>query len=534
LLEPLFELARAPQGWSAWAEPSRIGGLFLNTLGLAAGAVLLAVPVGALAAVVLERLRPPGAPVIRAAVAVGLFVPLPVYAVAWQTVLGNWLPPLALQPGQIAWRPWGQGLLPAAWVHGAAALPWVIWIVAAGLRQTDRSLEDEAAVDGGPWAVIRLVVLPRLALAVAAAAAWVVVQAAAEIPVTDAMMVRTFAEEVYTQLVGEPSGVAAAVAVTVPVWLTAVAVASVLAARLVGRYGTPSPDTGPIPPLRVGVALRVFAAAAVWLVAGVFAGLPLGALLWKAGGGGSGAGWASATLATELRVITRLHGQTLLIGVAAAAATGAATAGLALVACRAAERSKWFTGFLFVLTIAAWLTPGPLVGMALKEVINRLVAAEAAVLARTGLSPPFPPVSSALYDQPSPLPSAWAAAIRFFPLAVAVCWPAVRAVPRELTEAAALDGAEALGEWGLVTWPLTRAAFARAAVAVGVLALGEMSAGKLVAPPHYRAYILELFNQMHYGSEATVAAFCLIQVAVTAAAVGLAFRVLEPGRRVTW
>jgi ABC-type Fe3+ transport system permease subunit len=188
---------------------------------------------------------------------------------------------------------------------------------------------------------------------------------------------------------------------------------------------------------------------------------------------------------------------------------------------------------LFVLTIAAWVTPGPLVGMALKEVIKRLVAGEEVVLARAGLSLTFPPVSSALYDQPSPLPSAWAAAIRFFPLAVAVCWPAIRAVPRELTEAAALDGAGVRGEWELVTWPLTRAAFARAAVAVGVLALGEMSAGKLVAPPHYRAYILELFNQMHYGSEATVAAFCLIQVAVTAAAVGLGAGVMGSGRRLT-
>ena len=55
-------------------------------------------------------------------------------------------------------------------------------------------------------------------------------------------------------------------------------------------------------------------------------------------------------------------------------------------------------------------------------------------------APTFPPVRSALYDQPSPLPTMWAAAIRFFPVAVAICWPAVRAVPRELSEAALVFG----------------------------------------------------------------------------------------------
>jgi ABC-type Fe3+ transport system permease subunit len=179
--------------------------------------------------------------------------------------------------------------------------------------------------------------------------------------------------------------------------------------------------------------------------------------------------------------------------------------------------------------VAAWLTPGPLVGLGLKELVRHLLNAEDAVLAAAGVAPTFPPLRSALYDQPSPLPAMWAAAIRFFPVAVAVCWPAVRAVPRELSEAAALDGAGVWGEWRLVTWPLTRPAFYRAAAAVAVLALGEISAGKVVSPPQYRAYMFELFYQMHYGAEAAVAALCLVQVAVTAAAVGLAAWVVNPG-----
>jgi iron(III) transport system permease protein len=516
LFLPVVELARAPGGWAAWKEVDRIGTLAANTLGLALGAIIIAIPAGVAAAVVLERFQPPGANVLRAVVIIGLFIPLPVYAVAWQTVLGNWLPPLTLEPGQVAWRPWAQGLLPAAWVHGMAGLPWVIVIVSVALRFTDPTLEEEASLTGGPGAVLRLVIIPRLALAALAATGWVVVQTATEIPVTDAMMVRTFAEEVYTQLVGFPAGVSGAVAVTLPVWLAAVAIAAGILWLMIGQFGLPAADTGVPSALRVDGYLSNMAGLVVWLAVGVFAGLPLLALLWQAGGT---TGWSGSEFITTVRTVLRLHGRVLASGVVAATVTGIMTAGLAWVACWASERDRGLSRFLFVLAIAAWLTPGPLVGLGLKEAINQLVTLEDRFLSAIGLTLTFAPMQSALYDQPSPLPGMWAAAIRFFPLAVVICWPAVRAVPRELTEAAALDGAGAWGEWRLITWPQTRSAFFRAAMAVGALSLGEVSAGMIVTPPHYRAYMLELFNQMHYGTEATVAALCLVQVAVTAAVV---------------
>jgi ABC-type Fe3+ transport system permease subunit len=49
---------------------------------------------------------------------------------------------------------------------------------------------------------------------------------------------------------------------------------------------------------------------------------------------------------------------------------------------------------------------------------------------------------------------------------------------------------------------------------VSGLVLGEVSASKLVAPPGYRTYILDLFDQMHYGTEATVAGLALILIVV--------------------
>ena len=85
---------------------------------------------------------------------------------------------------------------------------------------------------GGTRAELRWVLWPRVRTAAVAATCWIAVQALTEVTVTDLMMVRTFTEEVYYQLVGNPVGVSAAVAVTLPVWLGSAAVAVWLAARV--------------------------------------------------------------------------------------------------------------------------------------------------------------------------------------------------------------------------------------------------------------------------------------------------------------
>jgi iron(III) transport system permease protein len=519
------ELVRDPGGWAAWREADRLLALAGNTLALAGLTAAAAVPLGTAAAVVVERVAVPGAGAVRAAAAVGLFVPLPVYAVAWQAVLGSWLPAVTLAPGEVVWRPWAEGLLPAAGVHAAAAVPWAFWIASAGLRRADRGLEDEAAAAGGPAAVARLVLLPRLVTAMLAAAGWAAAQTATEIPITDAMLVRTFAEEAYTQAVAFPNGVAGAVAVAVPAWLIAVMVAGAAVRPVARRFFPADAEPGPPRPLAVATGWRWAMAATVWFGVAVFAGLPLAAVVWKAGGGADG--WAGGTIATHLSRAVRLHAVTIADSYLAAVAAGVIAAGLAVAACWAARRHRGWSGVLLVLSVTAWLAPGPLVGLGLKEVIARLVDLEEKGMKRLGVELTFPPVRSALYDQPSPLPGVWAAVARFFPVAVAVVWPVVRAVPRELEEAAALDGAGPWGRFRLAGWPLVRRAAGPAAAAAAALALGEVSASKLVVPPGRRDYILELFAQSHYGADATVAAMCLVQLAVTAAGTAVVLRAVS-------
>jgi iron(III) transport system permease protein len=503
---------RDPAGWAVWAESARLATLAGQSAMLACGAVAIAVPLGTALAVVLARVPVFGSRALRAALILSLFVPLPVVAVAWQIVLGSWLPNLALDPGQVAWRPWRQGLVPAAFVHGLAGVPWVSLIVTSLLRRTDPGLEDAARSDDGERAVWRYVLVPRLVPAMALAAAAVAVTALTEIPVTDAMMVRTYAEEVYAELVGNPAGVASAVAATGPVWLTGCVLALVVSSRL-GRtfpaagesVETPSPAGPPSP----GGSLLA------WVIAMVALGLPFAALVGRAGDGFRPGAFVR-TVSTQLRE----GGGVIVESLLAAAVAGVVAATLAWFCAVSLGRTRRGGRVLLVVCVALWLAPGPIVGLGLKEFIFRLLDLEEAAVAAFAPAISSPPLRALLYDRPSPVPGMWASVMRFFPLAVAAILPAVRAVPSELWDQARLDGLGVRSLLSHLLVPLTGPAVVRAAVGVAALALGEVSAGKLVTPPGQRTYVLDLFNQMHYGAEATVAGLCLVQVAMTAGLLG--------------
>src|SRR5262245_26838136 len=172
LLLPFLEAVRRPDAWQAWRDSERALHLGRNTALLIAGTMLLALPVGTLLAFLLYRTDLPLARLWRGLLLLILFVPLPLFASAWQAALGTggWLPsgwwstqpwptlpasgmPPAdagsVGPGAGAevrplWKPWAQGLGAAIWVHAVAALPWVVLIVGQGMRWVERELEEDA------------------------------------------------------------------------------------------------------------------------------------------------------------------------------------------------------------------------------------------------------------------------------------------------------------------------------------------------------------------------------------------------------
>src|SRR5262249_28315402 len=234
--------------------------------------------------------------------------------------------------------------------------------------------------------------------------------------------------------------------------------------------------------------------------------IPLVALVLKLGTVGAEGSWYGAAAGRYLAQATAVHGRTIVANVAAAFAVGAAAGVLALLACWQARDRCWLRAALLVSVAVAWAVPGPVVGIGLKETIDRAVDLEHWLTGTMVLR-------SALYDGPSLLPVAWAWLVRWWPFAVAFLWPTVRLIPRELFEVARLGGATPGREFREVVWPSTRSAVAAAAVAVAVLALGELGASKLVATPDAPSFAHDVFAQMHYGAGNTLAAMCLLLLA---------------------
>ena len=514
---PLFVLIRRNLSLRSfeqiWTDPEPFGRLLANTFALMVLVILLAVPPGAAFAFALTARGVRGRRWLGTGVIASLFVPLPVWAVSWQILFGELLPPLALEPGDVAWRPWKLGMLPAAWIHAVAAVPWVAGLVWLALQTSDPALDEEARQTGGPRGHLRWVLFPRLAPALALAAAWVALQAGTEIAVTDAMMVRTFAEEAYTQMVVRSSGLGGAIAATAPVWLGTVFALGLLARLGLRRFGHSIQTLGLGKVDRGGATLR--ATLLAWSPFALYLGLPVGALVWKAAGGGVLPAPSSAEFGLRLEKVIRTEWPTLLDSLAAAALAGIFTAGLAWIACALGFGAPRYRIGLLIACLVLVALPGPILGFALKQATVELVSAEQSVLRSLDLRPDFPPLRSLLYDQPSPLPGIWVAALRFFPLACGMLAVAMGRIPRSLLEAAAVERRGVLSRWRWVIAPLTARAFLMTALAVAALALGEVSAGKLAQPPARGVFILRLFDQMHYGAESTVAGFCLLQLVAT-------------------
>jgi iron(III) transport system permease protein len=498
--------------WHVWDDSGRLLGLARNTLLLVGGTLVLALPTGIVGAVLLYRTDLPGREFFRFVALLTLFVPLPLFASGWQAALGSggllpvafWTRPEATDPDKsptgLVWKAWGHGINAALWIHAVAALPWVVLLVGQGLRWVERDLEEEALTFAGPWRVLTRVTLRRSLAAVGGAALWVTLQTATEITVTDMFQVRTFGEEIYTQYVAPDAADAVARGVIASLPSVVVTAALVLAAVSWWERKLPPLETLSTAPhvYRLGRA-RWPCCLALAVVVVVLAGVPVGSLVWKLGLGGTPRHWSAGVAAAHFSSVLKVKWRLVVDSLALAGLAGTVTAVLALLTCWLAVGTRWFHAAILLLIAAAWALPGPVVGLGLKGAINLLLPSE-----RGGF------VERVLYLGPSPAPALWAYLVRFFPCAVVVMWPVVRLLPRELREAARVDGAGPAQELRHVVAPLTFPALLRAGLVVAVLALGELSAGKLVETPGSQTFAHEVFTQMHYGVTNDLAAFCLV------------------------
>ncbi len=125
-----------------------------------------------------------------------------------------------------------------------------------------------------------------------------------------------------------------------------------------------------------------------------------------------------------------------------------------------------------------------------------------------------------IYD--SALALGLAGVLRTFPFAWLILWPAIRTIPRELLDAAAVDGLGTMGQIRYVALPLTRPAILAAWGVAFVLAFGELPATNLVTPPGMLPLSVLIWSLLHTGVESHLAGVVLVMLGAVGITGGLA------------
>ncbi|RUL84320.1 ABC transporter permease [Tautonia sociabilis] len=480
-------------------EASLVAGPAVETLRVSGAAVLGALAIGLPMAVLLSRTDLPGRRLLRAAMALAVFVPMPILVAGWLGGFGG------AGYGQLFGRePLLKGWPGAAFVHAVAGVPWVALLSGIGLRAVPPELEESALLDLPAWRVLLGVSLRGAAGAIVGSAVLVAALTAGDMTVTDLLLVRTFAEEAYVQYgLGRPPAAVALVAI--PPALT-IGLSLLVAGRLVLR----------VDPARIAsasAASREWRLGAwrwpigllAWLVSAALFVPPVLAMAWRAGrvGGDAAAGvspsWSPGGLGASLSyAAAEVRGP--LLETAAVAAVGASLSvllawGLAWL-CRRPGPWRWATLLSASLLLAL---PGPVAGMALLQAYL-----------------PVAPVSDSLAIV------ALGYVMRTLPFALLVLWPAVRGIPAALLESAEVDGHGPTGRIARVALPMTAGPVGASWLVGFVLATGELPITNLVSPAGTDPLTKFLWGQMHFGVDSRISAVGLVLLAAFAGAGALA------------
>jgi iron(III) transport system permease protein len=455
--------------------------LLANTLAYAGAVSTASMLLGAPLAFLLSRTDVPGR---RAAY---------VLLAAWQAGFGfqGWFSVAAAGNSLLdGWRG-------AIFIQTMAAVPWVVLIAGVGLRLAEAELEEEALLDGTPGQVFRRVTLRRTAESLVTAFLWVFVATAGAMTVTDLYLIRTYAEEIYTQFaLGDTLNGAAwhlAPNIALVIWILVVGLFVV--ARLIPPDRHDSQRQ--LAPFRLR-RWRAAAAGVCFLGVGLLVMVPIVNLSIQAGrvvtriGDNLERGWSatqflSMTLGSPLRFAREIAWTA---GIGALAASAIVAIGLPLA--WQARRGGWRAGPTWLLVAGSLAVPGPLVGLAIIELFNT----------------PSVPLLTWLYDHsiaPIWLAQTW----RALPLPTLILWYGLRTIPAEMLSGAELEGASPWARFYRVALPQRWHVVAVAWLAGFAVASGELDASILVVPPGVSTLPIHIFGLIHYGVDDQVAGVSL-------------------------
>jgi len=528
-------LAAAAALAAIWlASPGDTRRALANSLELAAGATLIALPLGTLLAILIARFDLPGRAAAAAGLVVLLFLPLYVHLCGWEAAAGRigWL---TLNYGSMA-QPLLAGMRGAIVVHGLAAVPWVALIVGLGLSQIDAAQEEAGLLVLPPAGVLGRITLPQCLPFLVAAAIWTVVSTTSEMTVTNIFLMnatrekfeRTYTEQFYSKFsLTADAGEATLAAMPGVLGLIVILLLALWMVAQLGRRRNLSRPRGSVT-FSAG-AWRLLAAAVLWLIVLALLAVPIAALVNKAGfvvlhdGEQRIRSWSLLAALRELAAAPLRFGVDFswTLRVAAAAASVATLLGVALAwPARRGGRRSWPAIAAVVLGLAI---PGPLVGVALIQLFNHDLPP------RLAWGDGYKSWLLILYDN-SPLAPILAQAIRALPLATLIAWHSLATLSDDVLGAAALDG---LSPWQ-VFWRIALRqrwrAIAAAWLAALAVAAGDLAWVHLVTPPGMDLIQRRVFGLVHSGVEEQVAAIALVNIAFYSLLAAAILWLLRPRR----
>jgi len=462
---------------SAFSDLPRWSTLLGNTAVVAGVAALACIPAGIVLAVALFRtdlrFRLAGIVLLLLTAAIPLFI----VSGAVFSIIGKdrWL-----------------GMAPVVGlVHAVVHLPIVTLIVGAALRSVSADTEEAALVEGaGPVRTLFSVTLPMAIGGIVASLVVVMLWVTTDYSVSDLVVVRTFAEEVYTLYAVRPHEAAL---VCVPqIVLFGGLLWYLRSGFLAGCEGEETQVASEEPyrfrvrrhrRLLSVVTATVVLALAATPVATLFARLcdarSLRRYAWLFTGEIQTSIWTSFSAAVLVAVL-----------------------GLGL-AWYAVRRPRW-RPVIAAFVVLMLAIPAPVLGMGLIAVFNR--------------DGPL----GYVYGSPGMLVLAYT--FRFLPVAVILLIPAVRAIPLECELSAKVDGCGGVATWWHIVWPLCLPQALLVVFAVAALSFGELPCSLLVTPPGYDTVGKRFFDLIHMGLYPDVAVLGLWSVAA----------VLVPWAGITW
>jgi iron(III) transport system permease protein len=485
-------LPLAQLGYSAlWLEgrfdPSPMGELLLTadqwallgtSLLVAGGASMLALVIGLPYAVLIAKTDLWGQRLFGLAYLLPLLIPPYMHAIVWGRLLAGDGPVngflvsllgLAQPPLDV------HNVTGTVLVLGLAYYPFVTLLAWSGLRSLDGHLEEAGLLHHGPLQTLTRVTLPLVAPHLLAGTVLVFVFSIINFGVPDMLRVKVYPIEIFIQFSAfyDARG---AVVLGLPLLLVTLGLVSVQVWTMRGRSYV-SYGGGYAHRFRLARA-RPVAVGFCGTVLGLSVGVPVTALVARAG--------SMETLVQGLDSSLGQIGFSFLVAVAAASVMTL----LAFFLAHSMVRSRGKTRLLLeYLTQIPFGVPPIMLGLALIDLWNR-------------------PATDWLYGSHLIIVVAYVSHI--VPFTIRAIYASLQQADRHLEEMGSLLSGSRLRVIWRIVLPLIRNGLATGFFISFVLAMAELGVTLLVIPPGTETIPIKIYNFMHYGAEAMVAALCVI------------------------